>query len=107
MRWTQHGLMEPTSIFEAATLHQSVRVMCRCGHESRFEAHCLWWHFQRRGWSDRFGPARDRFWCRVCRSKLRKKVRPAKLEPVPPTNNDFELPWPDERQWKEAVRNVR
>ncbi|TCM17191.1 hypothetical protein EDF56_106307 [Novosphingobium sp. PhB165] len=107
MRWSKDGLMEPTCIFEAATLHHSVQVVCRCGHSARFESHGVWWHFTRRGWDDRFGPARKRFWCRVCRSKERKKVHPVKLEPVNWKEGDFELPWPDERRWKEAVRSVR
>ncbi|WP_395395965.1 hypothetical protein WBP07_21750 (plasmid) [Novosphingobium sp. BL-8A] len=107
MRWSKDGVMEPTSIFEAASLQRSVRAVCGCGHASHFEAHCLWWHFQRRGWNDRFGPARNRFWCRVCRSNFRKKIRPVKLESASPTKGDFELPWPDERRWKEEMRRVR
>jgi len=107
MRWSQDGVMRPTSIFEAATFRQSMLVVCKCGHSARFEGHCLWWHFKRRGWDDRFGPARQRFWCRVCRSKDRQTVRPVKLEPVDWAKGDFELPWPDERTWKQEMRRVR
>ncbi|WP_221889448.1 hypothetical protein [Sphingomonas sp. IC081] len=107
MRWSNDGLMTPTCIFEAATLHRSVLVVCRCGQSSRFEAHCLWWHFERRRWNDQFGPARERFWCRVCRSPRGVKVRPVTLEPVPWAEGDFELPWPPEHSWKAAVRRVR
>lgn len=107
MLWTREGVMAPTCIREAASLHSAVLVICQCGHQSRFEAHCLWWHFHRRGWNDAFGPARSRFWCRVCRSDLRRKVRPVRLEPVAQQQGDFELPWPDEREWKRAMQRVR
>jgi hypothetical protein len=107
MRWLVGGAMEPTCIFEAATLHRSIEALCSCKHSSRFEAHCLWWHFQRRGWDDGLVPARQRFWCRVCRSKLRRKVRPLRLVVVDWAAGDFELPWPDERTWKAAVQRVR
>ncbi|KMS59961.1 hypothetical protein V474_07590 [Novosphingobium barchaimii LL02] len=107
MKWSEGGFMLPTDIFEAATLQYSVMAICDCQHSARFETKTLWWHFKRRRWDDRLGPAKQRFWCRVCRSKLRKKVRPVRLEFVAWAKGDFELAWPDERTWKEAVRRVR
>lgn len=99
--------MEPTRILEAATLHKSVMPVCKCGHSARFEAHCLWWHFERRHWDDHLMAARARFWCRVCRSRKRQKVRPERIELVNWAAGDFELPWPDERTWKQATSRMR
>lgn len=107
VRWSNEGLMLPTSILEAATLHQSVMPVCRCGHSARFEAHCLWWHFERRSWDDRLSTALSRFWCRICASGNRERVRPVRLEVVKHEPGDIELPWPDERVWKRAVSRLR
>lgn len=99
--------MVPTRILEAATLQQSVMPTCKCGRSARFESHGLWWHFEKRGWNDSFSVARARFWCRLCASRHRHKIRPQKLEPVPWKQGDFELPWPDERTWKQATSRLR
>lgn len=107
MRWSADGLMEPTNLLEAATLHRSALVTCQCGHFARFETHCLWWHFHQRGWDDRGQALRERFWCRVCASKYRRKIRPVRIAFVNWTKGDFELPWPDERAWKQATRRLR
>jgi len=107
MRWSREGLMEPTCILEAATLRKSVMPRCKCGHSARFEPHGLWWHFERRRWDDRLSEARLRFWCLVCGSQRRLKVRPQRLELVPWAAGDFELPWPDERASKRAIARLR
>ncbi|NLR72873.1 hypothetical protein HGI47_18515 [Novosphingobium sp. ERN07] len=107
MKWSESGLMVPTCIFEAATLKHSVIPVCSCGHSASFNPFGLWWHFQRRGWDDRLGPARQRFWCRVCHSSHRRKVHPVKLDLGRLAETDFALPWPDEREWKRAVARVR
>lgn len=86
--------MVPTSIFEAATLHMAVTPVCWCGHASSFNPFGLWWHFHGRSWNDGLVAARSRFWCRVCRSKTRRKVRPASLECGKISESDFTLPWP-------------
>jgi hypothetical protein len=107
MRWSKRGAMVPTTLLDAASLHYSIKPICTCGNSARFESHGLWWHFERRGWDDRLIEARLRFWCRICRSKDRKKVRPRALEVVPWLAGDIELPWPDERVWKRAMARVR
>lgn len=99
--------MLPTSILEAATLRKAVIPTCSCGNLARFEPHGLWWHFERRGWDDRLLAATGRFWCRKCRSRLRTTVRPIRLDIQPSGPGDFELPWPDEREWKRAVARLR
>lgn len=107
MKWSDKGHLVPTCIQDAGSFGGSVLVTCRCGHASRFNAKPLWWHFERRGWDDQFHNARRRFWCRVCGSRSRLKVRPVKIAGVDWVEGDFELPWPDERKWKEAMRRVR
>ena len=99
--------MVPTTLLDAASLHYSIMPVCACGNSARFEPHGLWWHFERRGWDDRLIAARSRFWCRICRSKERKKIRPRTLEIVPWRAGDIELPWPEERVWKRAMARVR
>lgn len=107
MKWSDKGYMIPTCIQDAGSFGGSVLVTCKCGHTSRFNARPLWWHFERRSWNDQFHEARGRFWCRVCRSRSRIKVRPVKIEGVSSVEGDFELPWPTETRWKEAMRRVR
>jgi hypothetical protein len=104
--WTKDGLRVAGSIFEAAAYHKNVKVVCRCGHHACYEAHCLWYLFERRLWDDAFWDVRRRFWCRPCRQRTGEKVRPrwvgASLEPI-----TVELPWPSELEWKRAQRRVR
>lgn len=88
-------------------MHQAVQPVCGCGHFAAFEARGLWWHFKLRGWNDSLGAARDRFWCRVCRSRLCRKVSPVRIELVRSTDRDFQLPLPDERELKRACARVR
>lgn len=107
MQWSAEGLMQPTNILEAATLQMSVMPVCRCGHSARFEPHCLWWHFERRGWDDRLAMAVSRFSCRPCLARLKHKVRPLRLDLVPWQQGDTELDWPDERVWRRAAARLR
>lgn len=107
MRWSNDGRMMPTDIFDAATLHYSTQVSCGCGHTTRFESRCLFWHFTRRGWDHRFEPAKGRFWCRMCASRLRRKVRAAKIEPVLWAEGDFALPGPGSQEWKRLMARLR
>ncbi|WP_206377376.1 hypothetical protein [Sphingobium sp. TB-6] len=95
-----------TCIFEAAAWHYSVRVVCRCRREGLFDAHGLWWKFQRKGWSDDFREAKRRLYCRACTQRTGRKVRPITME----TSNKpakIRLPLPDEREWKRAVSRFR
>jgi hypothetical protein len=107
MQWSRDGIMVPTCILEAATFNTSIMPVCGCGNSARFESHGLWWHFERRGWDDSLKAARERFWCRICQSRLRRKVRPVRLALVQRAEGDLELPWPDERVWKKAMARLR
>jgi hypothetical protein len=107
VRWTAQGTHQATCIFEAACFHQAIRPVCRCGHGSSFNPHGLWWLFTRRHWDDRFSAARVRFWCRLCALRTRKKVTPTRIETPSISAADLILPWPDEGEWKRAVRRFR
>ncbi|WP_318248332.1 hypothetical protein [Novosphingobium percolationis] len=107
MRWTADGTHQATCIFEAACFHQAIKPVCRCGHASTFNPHGLWWLFQQRHWDDRFAEARLHFWCRVCGIRTRRKIMSVRIETAKPSAVDVILPWPDEREWKRAVRRFR
>ena len=107
VRWSNEGTLAPSSIFEAATLHRSVRVVCACGHSSTFWAAGLWWHFHKRRWADGFSLARERFWCRRCASRLASKIRPVSVDAVDVGACDVRLPDPDGREWKRMLRRLR
>lgn len=106
-RWNAAGLMEPTSLTDAAALRLVVRPICRCGHSMTFDPHGLWWHFQRRGWNDHLPEVRRRFWCIVCMAGLRQKVRPVRIETVNERSAAVVLPMPPEREWKRQSRALR
>ncbi|MDE1914763.1 MAG: hypothetical protein KGJ57_17310 [Sphingomonadales bacterium] len=99
--------MRPTHLLDAAGLGYAIKPVCECGHSVAFDPMGLWWHFERRGWDDHLPKVRLRFWCVMCRSKLRRKVRPIRLEVVDISSNDFTLPRPDERTWKKYSRSLR
>jgi hypothetical protein len=99
----QDGLGVATSIFEAALFHQSVKVACRCGHVAYFQAHGLWWLFQQRRWSDEFRNAPDMFYCSECWTRSRREMRTEPVEPGDQTHT-IQLPIPDEREWKRALK---
>ena len=106
MRWSQDGSPVPTTLFEAAALHFSLRVMCRCGRTASFDPHGLWWYFHRRDWHDKLSAARERFYCRHCR-QAGNVVRPARIDPVPGSDRDVCLPPPPDDEWKRALRTFR
>ncbi len=102
----EDGLKRPTHIIEAALWQYSVWPICRCGHETGFDPHGLWYYFHRKGWDDRLTVACAKFWCRPCASRVGKRVRPVRLDlrkDMPSIN----LPLPDEREWKRIVSRFR
>ena len=103
--WASDGTRTATSVFETAAYHMNVKIACRCGHALVYEAHCLWRLFDRKGWNDSFYDIRRRFYCKACRDRTGRRVRPmveATREAVTVT-----LPWPTEAEWKRAGRRVR
>lgn len=106
-RYTKDGLRVATNIFEAAAWHKGIRPVCKCGHSAVFNPHGLWWRFECKGWDDQLVKARERFWCIRCAWRSTKRVRPLRLELVPLSVNDIELPFPPDHEWKRAVSRFR
>ena len=101
------GVPVPTTIFEAAALHWSVKVRCgRCTNVAIFEPAGLWWHFERRRRNDHFAEARKHFWCIKCAIGGVPRQRPSFLEAVRDQPGKFLEPPPD-REWKRATRRFR
>ncbi len=103
----EDGLRMATNIFEAAAYHHTIKVECgKCRHVNYFQPHGLWWRFQRKGWDDDFRSAKDRLYCWDCWKRLKRKVRPTRIETCknPPK---LKLPLPDEREWKRALNRYR
>jgi hypothetical protein len=74
------GLKEATQIFEAAAWQYAIKITCQaCGHSAVFDAHALWWLFERKGWDDGFEDARKRFYCSACLAQKQCRVRQTKL----------------------------
>ena len=84
-----------------------MKPVCRCGHSATFDPHGLWWLFECRGWDDRLGMAKVRFWCRLCRAERNKKVHPLMLDTVAGSDSDLLFQWPPESEWKRALNRAR
>ncbi|MGH6782480.1 MAG: hypothetical protein ACREB5_10300, partial [Sphingomonadaceae bacterium] len=79
----------------------------QCPNAATFNAHGLWWHFEKRGFDDDLRKITARFWCRACAGRLGRRVRPVSVEVVAETEEAICLPFPDERIWKRAVNRFR
>ncbi|WP_343611146.1 hypothetical protein [Novosphingobium sp.] len=99
--------MKPTYLLDAAALHYSIKPVCQCGHSATFDSMGLWWHYERRGWNDHFPEVRKRFWCLMCLSRARRKVRPVRIEIARVDGSEIVLPLPDEPTWKRYARLLR
>ena len=66
----------------------------------------LWWLFHRKRWSDQFRDMRGRFYCTQCQIRYGKRVRPTYIG-ASDQPSQKELPMPDEREWKRALRRFR
>lgn len=107
-RWTGDGTREATSLFEAAAWHKSVKLTCgRCRHSITFNAHGLWWLFERKGWESNLRHVALRLYCKQCREAFGRRVRAPRIELVRESSDDFYFPLPDEREWKRAVSRFR
>lgn len=105
-RW-KDGQRVPTTIFEAATLHLSIKVHCGvCKHAPVIDAPSLWWRFQKRRLDDDFASARLRLWCTKCALGGRPRQRPSFLEAVRAVPDIYFEPPPD-REWKRAASRYR
>ena len=112
MAYYRDGLKVPTHIWEAAAMHQLVRVSCRagrCNNTGTYDPHCLWGLFRSRGWDDSFASAQHRFWCRVCSDFAGFKVKAATMKSLGTSIGDVThpLPFPNERDWKAFLSRHR
>lgn len=95
-------------LLDAAVRGYTIRLTCHgCQHARVFDAHALWWYFNRRGWNDRFSHVRRRAVCTRCLAAQRGKVRQPKLELVREDVTGEPLPMPPLREWKAMLRRVR
>ena len=102
------GLREATCLFEAAAWHKAIKVTCgRCRRSTAFNPHGLWWLFERKGWSDNLSDIARHLFCKECRATYGQRVRPPRIELVAETDDDLQLPLPDERVWKRAINRFR
>ncbi|MBN8808412.1 MAG: hypothetical protein J0I47_09285 [Sphingomonas sp.] len=107
-RWTSDGTREATSLFEAAAWHKAIKLTCgRCRHSITFNPHGLWWLFERKGWKGKLRDVPQHLYCKRCRDAFGKRVRALRIELVTESPDDFQLPLPDERDWKRAVSRLR
>ncbi|MFB0875479.1 MULTISPECIES: hypothetical protein [unclassified Sphingobium] len=96
----------PTTLFECVLWNYGVHLLCRCHHHAIFHPCGLWWHFDKRGWSDDFRDITARFYCRKCHAKSGQRIRPSLVQPSQ-TMPTILLPMPDEREWKRAIARKR
>jgi hypothetical protein len=101
------GYRPPHNLFEAARKHYTIKLTCKvCGHWHIFDAHALWFLFERRYWDGHLRQVGRRFWCVQC-MKLGKKVKLPKVEPVKDDPTGPQPPMPDEGHWRQELRRRR
>ncbi|OYY90817.1 MAG: hypothetical protein B7Y45_06425 [Sphingomonas sp. 28-66-16] len=109
MRYDRGGGQHPTSLFEAAAFQYSLEVRCpTCRHRVVFDAHALWWLFERKGWDARLSAVAKRLRCLPC-SHHRQGASAARpiIALVRATPTSTSLPLPPARDWKRAVNRFR
>ncbi|CAM8655423.1 hypothetical protein [Sphingobium cupriresistens] len=101
-------LKKPTCLFEAAAWHYAVQVSCACGHTATFDPHGLFWRFYKKGWPYDFRSTRSKMWCRICRARTGRKVRPRRLDLLNKHPREMiVLEMPDESEWKRLINRFR
>lgn len=101
-RYDADGGQVPTTLFEAAAFHKTIKVRCpSCKREAVFHAAALWWLFQQRRWPAHLDYVPERLRCTGCG---RRGVPIVVGRDVPTVTR---LPMPDEREWKRAVSRFR
>ena len=89
-------------LFDAAAHGYAIKLACAgCRRERIFHAAAIWWHFRRKGFSERLRDIPRRFRCRSCdrRDPVMDLVRDA------PTDTSLRLP-PDQ-EWKRELSRRR
>jgi hypothetical protein len=89
-------------LFDATAHHYALKLTCRhCRRQRIFPAAAVWWHFKRRGFTDRLRDVPQRFRCQSC------ERRGPTLDLVHEEANDASLPLPSEQDWKHELRRRR
>lgn len=103
-RWTPEGTMLIDTLHLCAAFGWQVKATCQtrdCGHRAVFEQIGLWWHFERKGWDDRFQAAQRRFRCTRCQQKR------ALIEPVHEPATNARYPQPPAHDLQRARNRLR
>jgi hypothetical protein len=101
-RWDADGAQIPTTLFECAAFHRSLKARCpTCGREAVFHGAALWWLFQRKHWRDHLDYVPARMRCTGCG----RRGVPVRLCREAPTI--VHLPMPPDAEWKRAVSRFR
>jgi len=100
-RYDADGGQVPTTLFEAAAFHRTIKARCSCGREAVFHAAALWWLFQQRRWPAHLDYVPDRLRCTGCG---RRGISIVAGRDAPTVTS---LPMPDGREWKRAVSRFR
>lgn len=100
-RYDADGGQVPTTLFEAAAFHRTIKARCSCGREAVFHAAALWWLFQQKRWPAHLGHVPERLRCTGCG---RRGVSISAGRDAPTVTS---LPMPDDREWKRAVSRFR
>lgn len=103
-RWTPDGAMVIDTLHLCAAFGWQIKATCQtpgCGHRAVFFQLSLWWHFERKGWDDRFRAAHKRFRCTKC-----QKYR-AMLEAVHERVTRDPYPHPPEYELRRAANRFR
>lgn len=89
-------------LFDAAAHHYALRVTCKgCRRQRVLSAAAVWWHFQKRGFSEWLRDVPQRFKCTSC------ELRGPHLDLVREEPTDTSLPLPSELEWKHELRRRR
>jgi hypothetical protein len=89
-------------LFDAAVRGYSVRLTCRhCSRIRRFDAHALWYLFERRRWDGRLAEVPRHFRCATCSGKS-PVVELVREEP-----DDDTLPMPPRQAWRRELGRRR
>jgi hypothetical protein len=101
-RYDHEGNKVPTSLFECAAFHRTLKVHCpSCDHGAVFHGAALWWLFHRKHWHDHLDYVAQRLRCTSCG----RRGVPVQLSREAPTI--VHLPLPNDAEWKRAVSRFR
>lgn len=88
-------------LFDAALRGYAIKLTCKCEHVVVLHPHAVWWHFRRKGFSERLRDVPGRFRCQRCDG--RDPDMQLVHEPVTETL----LPLPTELEWKQEMSRRR